>query len=805
MWFLRGSGSFRAGHSRDGSATCYGVSMEALSADDPRSAGEFRLRARLGVGGMGRVYLGMSPAGRAVAVKVVHPELARDAEFLARFRSEVAAAQAVNGIYTAQVVAAGLYDSPPWLATAYVPGPTLQQLVDERGPLPEAALWRLAAGLAEALRAVHAAGLVHRDLKPNNVLAAEDGPRVIDFGVSRALDATSVTRPGQTFGTPPFMSPEQARGHGVGAASDVFSLGGVLCFAATGRAPFGDQNMLTVLYRIVHEEPNLDGIQGGLRDLITGCLAKDPAGRPTLAQLTASLSARTEEWDGTFWPSAVTAAIRGYQGMNLNGLQQLAAGTPPARLETMRPDTPLARHETMRPDLAGAVTHASPGLTGRTLPPERREPALAAREPASAAGEPASAADGAGERTTSRRRLLTMAGGIGGVIVAGAVVGWALDRSGLKASAGQLAGDGSKRGTTTPDEVSGRGAPAGTVLWTATTGTDPLELGVAAGVVAVRSGVGKVDGLDAATGARMWTWSAYDVDLLQAQGDTIIVTGLDGPYLVQGLAASNGKQLWSGACRSGDPQLAIGGGLCVVPGATSEGGVIAYDISTGAHAWAFAFPGQAAAWPAAITAAGGYFYVGDTSKQVWQVSTSGSEVARFTAPAPSPSPLTVTDGILCGVGNGNVNGISGTPPSSLYSMDASTGRTLWSAGLGNSESVSMTAGDGVMYVSAMAGGGNSIAVTSRNARTGAAGWQHSWNWSYVDGTIQLALAAGVLLAGVRQTLCALSLGTGAEQWQVTLDGEIEAIEVAGDVAYASTSIQTANGRNESGRVYAVQL
>jgi serine/threonine protein kinase len=325
--------------------------MEPLTADDPRGAGEFRLRARLGAGGMGRVYLGMSPAGRAVAVKVVHPELARDTEFVARFRSEVAA-QAVNGIYTAQVVAAGLYDNPPWLATAYIPGPTLDQLIDERGPLPEAALWRLAAGLAEALGAVHVAGLAHRDLKPNNVLMAEDGPRVIDFGVSRALDGTSATRTGMTFGTPPFMSPEQARGFPVGSASDVFSLGSVVCFAATGQPPFGDGNALSVLYRIVNEQPAISGIPGALRDLAARCLSKDPASRPGLPELTAALAARgTEEWDGSFWPANVLTAIRGYRGTDRPSFQ-LAPSTP-------APSTPAASTPAASTPAAGTSVSAS--------------------------------------------------------------------------------------------------------------------------------------------------------------------------------------------------------------------------------------------------------------------------------------------------------------------------------------------------------------------------------------------------------------------------------------------------------------
>ncbi len=208
--------------------------MKALAADDPRVIGEYRLRAQLGAGGMGRVYLGLSPAGRAVAIKVVHPDLASDAEFLRRFGQEVAAARAVSGIYTAPVVASGLNERPPWLATAFVPGPPLDQVVGENGPLPEQALWPLLAGLVEALQAIHACGVVHRDLKPANVLLAADGPRVIDFGISRAADGTALTAAGVVFGTPGFMSPEQAEGRGAGPASDVFALGCVVAYAAAG-------------------------------------------------------------------------------------------------------------------------------------------------------------------------------------------------------------------------------------------------------------------------------------------------------------------------------------------------------------------------------------------------------------------------------------------------------------------------------------------------------------------------------------------------------------------------------------------
>src|SRR6185437_10126995 len=246
--------------------------MEPLSANDPRMIGEFGLHAQLGAGGMGQVYLGFSPAGRAVAIKVVHPQFARDQEFLQRFSREVAAAGSVSGMYTAPVVASGLSDDPPWLATAYVPGPPLAAVVARHGPLPEAATLRLAAGLTEALRAVHAAGLVHRDLKPANVLLADDGPHVIDFGISRAFQGTQLTSAGMVIGTPGYMSPEQAKTGPAGPASDIFSLGCVLAYAVTGKPPFEGDNPASVLYRIVSAEPDLSAVPPKLRQVIEACL-----------------------------------------------------------------------------------------------------------------------------------------------------------------------------------------------------------------------------------------------------------------------------------------------------------------------------------------------------------------------------------------------------------------------------------------------------------------------------------------------------------------------------------------------------
>jgi len=286
--------------------------MEPLTADDPRQIGGFSLRSRLGAGGMGRVYLAFSPGGRAVAMKVVHPGLAADPEFLRRFRNEVAAARAVSGMYTAPVVGAGIDDDPPWLATAYVPGPPLAEVVTRYGPLPEVAVWRLAAGLAEALRAVHACGLVHRDLKPGNVLLAADGPHVIDFGISRAFEGTAVTSTGMVVGTPGYMSPEQAEGQQAGPPSDVFSLGCVLAYATTGNAPFGGGSAASILYRVVTGKPDLSGVPGNLRQVITACMVKNPAERIGLAQLGPMIAALGPAMPGTlgsFWPEPLASII----------------------------------------------------------------------------------------------------------------------------------------------------------------------------------------------------------------------------------------------------------------------------------------------------------------------------------------------------------------------------------------------------------------------------------------------------------------------------------------------------------------
>ncbi|MGW7282007.1 serine/threonine-protein kinase, partial [Streptomyces sp. NPDC054844] len=259
--------------------------FQPLQDDDPRTVAGYRLAARLGAGGMGRVYLSHTRGGRPVAIKVVRSELADDPTFRRRFGREIQAARKVKGAYTAELIDADPDGTPPWLATLYVPGPALSDVVARSGPLPVPAVLWLMAGVAEALQAIHGAGIVHRDLKPSNVLLASDGPRVIDFGISLAADSTAHTATGTAIGTPQYMAPEQASAGDVTAATDVFALGQTAAFAALGRPLYGDGPAVSVLYRIVHSEPDLSGLPEQLRGVLARCLAAEPGERVTPAEV----------------------------------------------------------------------------------------------------------------------------------------------------------------------------------------------------------------------------------------------------------------------------------------------------------------------------------------------------------------------------------------------------------------------------------------------------------------------------------------------------------------------------------------
>jgi serine/threonine protein kinase len=265
------------------------MAMMRLRREDPRVVGSFRLHRRLGAGGMGVVYLGSDRRGQRVALKVIRPDLAEDQEFRSRFAREVSAARRIRGGCTARLVAADLEADRPWFATQYVPGPSLQDKVNEGGPLPAAQVASIGAALAEGLVAVHEAGVVHRDLKPSNILLSPKGPRIIDFGIAWATGASTLTHVGTAVGSPGFLSPEQVRGAAVTPATDVFALGATLAYAATADSPFGQGSSEVMLYRVVHEEPNLDEVHAALAPLVRACLVKSAEDRPSTLQLSLRL------------------------------------------------------------------------------------------------------------------------------------------------------------------------------------------------------------------------------------------------------------------------------------------------------------------------------------------------------------------------------------------------------------------------------------------------------------------------------------------------------------------------------------
>jgi serine/threonine protein kinase len=378
--------------------------MEELRADDPAGIGPYKLTARLGAGGMGQVFLGQSASGRPVAVKVIHPEFARDPEFRARFAREVAVARKVGGYFTVPVVDADTEAAQPWLATGYVDGPSLAQAVAQHGPMPESSLLLAAAGIAEGLSAIHGAGVVHRDLKPSNVLLARDGLRVIDFGIAQAADQTSMTGTGILIGTMAYMSPEQVRGNKVGPASDVFSMGSVICYAASGKDPFRAGNAPEQMFKVAYEPPPLNVLPWQLRDLVARCMDKDPLMRPTARQFLEELApmlpapqsgAPHIEW----WPTARETPT--------------SPGTAPLAPVSAPPSAPaLSLHPMPAPPPVRAPVDPVPDVSVITV-----SKPLFASPPTTSGSRPAFPVPRATASPPRRRRLLVIAASIAGVLV----------------------------------------------------------------------------------------------------------------------------------------------------------------------------------------------------------------------------------------------------------------------------------------------------------------------------------------------------------------------------------------------------
>ncbi|MET8751774.1 serine/threonine-protein kinase [Streptomyces sp. NPDC004667] len=477
--------------------------------------------ARLGAGGMGQVFLGRTAGGRTVAVKTVRPEYAADPEFRQRFRQEVAAARLVGGRWTAPVLDADTEGGQPWVATGYVAGPSLSAAVRRFGPLPPDAVRVLGAGLAEALVAVHELGLVHRDVKPSNVLLALDGPRLIDFGIARALDATSVlTRSGYVVGSPGFMSPEQARGDATGPAGDVFALGAVLAFAATGAAPFGEKDSAAVLlYRIVHEEPELGGISGELHDLVRGCLEKEPGRRPTPGQLRHRLdligAEGTRLGERGWLPRNLSDAVA-RSAVELLDLEGQAADTHAVPPVPPVPSAPPTAMTAPLPPPSPTVPYPAPAHPGGPAPAPPYVHVAAPATPPGPYPYPYPAAPPAARPTAPRRwvgRLLALVViGVVSAALAG-LVAWQIADRGSHDSA-----DGRPTGTTAPTSPSPRASSPGS--------SSPSPRGVSDAGVVPKAFVGVFAGkVSSPAGVSM----AVRVTLVQGGiGDPINTTETDG-------------------------------------------------------------------------------------------------------------------------------------------------------------------------------------------------------------------------------------------------------------------------------------
>ncbi|MFF4240006.1 PQQ-binding-like beta-propeller repeat protein [Actinomadura geliboluensis] len=648
-----------------------------VRAGDPERLGRYRITGRLGGGGMGTVFLALSPGGRAVAVKAVRAELAEDPGFRRRFVREVDAARQVSGFFTAAVVDADPEGTPPWLATEYVPGVSLEAAVAAHGAWPESTVLALGAALAEALESVHEAGVVHRDLKPSNVLLAADGPRVIDFGIARAAEATELTETGMVIGTPGFIAPEQLVADEVTAAGDVFALGAVLVFAATGTGPFGAGHAHALNYRVVHEEPDLTSVPPALAAVAARCLTRDPAGRPTVPDLVGELSrlAGTGHAAGFFteagWlPAPVAADV----------LRVRSAPLLPS------PGTPAPPGGSVPP--GGAVPPGGVVPPGGFVSPGGPVPPGGAVSPVSVGRTWA--------LTRGRRRILAaVAAAVAvGVVVAAVVL------------AVRLSGD--------DGEAEASGQPKRKELW-----TFPLEEGmhlaqVIGGTAYIDDQKGGLYALNTENGRVRWKYThslgvgVPTGPLFLGATDSIVYYGA-GDYTYARDAAS-GAELWKWKDNGIHPSIEVVGEKMY----GSDVRLIARDARTGRELWRNRYEGYSKKGPAV---SGGVVFAvindgtlravdAETGANLWRLKV-GDEIES--------SPIAANGTVYYGVRDG-----------SLHAVNAATGRYAWKQGFeGASWDPAIAGGagtpiveDGVVYFE------NDGYVCAFDAATGKPLWRH---------------------------------------------------------------------------------
>ncbi|RSS32291.1 PQQ-binding-like beta-propeller repeat protein [Streptomyces sp. WAC08241] len=679
--------------------------MERLTQHDPRRIGPFEVLGRLGAGGMGLVYLARSASGRRVAIKTVRTELAEDQLFRVRFTREVEAARAVSGFYTAAVVDADPRAAVPWLATAYVPAPSLEEIVNECGPLPAQAVRWLAAGVAEALQSIHGAGLVHRDLKPSNVLVVEDGPRVIDFGIASGVSNTRLTMTNVAVGTPAYMSPEQARdSRSVTGASDIFSLGSMLVFAATGHAPYHGANPVETVFMLLREGPDLEGLPDELRPLIDSCMQMDVTRRPSPADLQAQLAPHLfgpgsdDSGTASAWlPLSATAMIERRRGGGRHAGPAESAGGPVRLGGGTVPIGPGPRVADTRAALAvGRGADAGPA-TGWIRPPgggphgAEPGPAPGSRPlnvPAQGGADPTQPPPEPGPWRPWRFRMSNDVWGTpvvdGDLLYVTSFEVHALDTGSGRRQfktrdvAWSMAVAGGRIHASDGPTLYALDAGDGGERWRLHTDAWVYALKVDRGTVVTGTRGGGVQGWEASNGAKLWevTGAQTDFETPEAgpavHGDTVYVWR---DARLQALDARTGAERWSYPI--GDAASCGGVPVRVAP---AEDGyvyvsagtrVLSIDIAAGHVRWHFEAPAVFLSPPAfapgpAVT--GGGVYLADHLGTVYALdATTGQDRWRIaTEQRQSTEPVLVADG--------NVHVGSG---SALYTLDAVTGTPRW--------------------------------------------------------------------------------------------------------------------------------
>ncbi|OIJ92815.1 PQQ-binding-like beta-propeller repeat protein [Streptomyces colonosanans] len=761
--------------------------VDQLTQHDPRRIGPFEVLGRLGAGGMGLVYLARSASGRRVAIKTVRTELAEDQLFRVRFTREVEAARAVSGFYTAAVVDADPRAAVPWLATAYVPAPSLEEIVAECGPLPAQAVRWLAAGVAEALQSIHGAGLVHRDLKPSNVLVVEDGPRVIDFGIASGVSNTRLTLTNVAVGTPAYMSPEQAKdSRSVTGASDVFSLGSMLVFAATGHPPFHGANPVETVFMLLREGPDLSGLPDELRPLIDSCMQMEATGRPNPADLQAQLAP------------------------HLFGSGSDDSGTASAWL----PEKAVGLIEARRGGRAPARPSSSGSRGGDGARPV--VPAPASREPVPAqAGTPdsgpvrlagAPVPIGPGPRVADARAAAVKAP----PPEAGLAASWSRPRGGVNGAAGAVP-------TAAPPAPHSSAAPAPGVAgwrpWRFRMSNDVWGTpSVAGDLVYVTSF--EVHALDVATGRRRfktrdvaWSMSVADGRIHASDGPMLfaldaregtdlwrlstdgwvyslkadrgtVVTGIRGGG-VQAWEASNGQKLWEITGAQSDFETPEAGPV-VQDGTVyvwQDARLRALEARTGEERWSYPI-GDAASCggvPVRLTQApDGYVYVSAGTRVLAIEVSTGMVRWHFEAPAVFLCPPTFVPGPAVTGGGIYLADYLGT----VYALDATDGRDRWRIA-----TESRSAIEPVLVAQGQVHVGSGKGLYTLDAVTGTPKWRFQAGGDIVGSP---AVAEGRIHFGsMDHLLYTLKADDGRLRWKLATGGEITGPPVVRDgVVYA---------------------